>query len=157
MNEIEIIECDFLDPLHRKKLVELMNEYISDEMGGGELIRGEKILNLIAGLQSHPSKLILFAKINGQIIGLTNCFINFGTFAAQPFINIHDIIINQQFRGIGVGRALMNRIVKRANEIGCAKVTLEVREDNYRAQELYKSIGFGECRPKMLYWTKTLF
>ncbi|MDF1546668.1 MAG: GNAT family N-acetyltransferase [Bacteroidales bacterium] len=157
MNDIEVIEYDFFDPLHRKKLVELMNEYISDEMGGGELIKGEKILDLINGLQSHPSKLILFAKINGQIIGLTNCFVNFGTFAAQPIINIHDIIVIQQHRGKGVGRALMNNIEKRANEIGCAKVTLEVREDNYNAQKLYKSLGFGESEPKMLFWTKTLF
>ncbi len=156
MNEIDVFDCDFSNPVHRQKLVELMNDYIADEMGGGELFKGEKIIKLINGLQSHPSKLILFASVNGSIVGLTNCFINFGTFAAASFINIHDIIVNKLYRGTGVGKALMNAIIKKADEINCAKITLEVREDNYRAQELYKSLGFENCQPKMFFWVKEL-
>jgi ribosomal protein S18 acetylase RimI-like enzyme len=156
MSEIEVFECNFSISLHRLKILELMNEYIADEMGGGELIRGEKILDLLNGLQSHPSKIILFASVNHQIVGLTNCFINFSTFAAKPFINIHDIIINKQYRGKGVGRALLNSITKKANDYGCSKITLEVREDNHRAQELYKDLLFGDCEPKMYFWTKYL-
>jgi hypothetical protein len=77
MNEIEVFDCDFSNPIHRQKLVDLMNDYIADEMGGGELIKGEKIIKLIDGLQSHQSKLILFASLNGNIVGLTNCFYKF--------------------------------------------------------------------------------
>jgi ribosomal protein S18 acetylase RimI-like enzyme len=156
MNEIEVFDCDFSNPIHRQKLVDLMNDYIADEMGGGELIKGEKIIKLIDGLQSHQSKLILFASLNGNIVGLTNCFINFGTFAAAPFINIHDIIVNKFYRGTGVGRALMNTIIKKADEIDCSKITLEVRENNHRAQKLYKNLGFENCQPKMFFWVKEL-
>ncbi len=156
MNKIEIVDCDFSTPLHRQKLVELMNEYIADEMGGGELIKGDRIIKLIEGLQNHPSKIILFASIDGEIIGLSNSFINFGTFAAAPFINIHDVIVSSKYRGKGVGRALLNTIIKRANEIGCAKITLEVREDNHKAQKLYNSLGFKDDQPKMYFWTKKL-
>ena len=156
MNEIEVFDCDFSTPLHRQKLVELMNEYIVDEMGGGELIKGDRIIKLIDGLQSHPSKIVLFASTIGEIVGLSNCFINFGTFAAAPFINIHDIIVSNKHRGTGVGRALMDTIIKRADDIGCTKITLEVREDNFRAQELYKNLGFEDCKPKMHFWMKTL-
>jgi ribosomal protein S18 acetylase RimI-like enzyme len=85
-----------------------------------------------------------------------NCFINFVTFAAQPFINIHDIIVVPKARGIGVGRALMEAIIKKANELNCAKITLEVREDNHLAQNLYKKLGFKDGEPKMLFWTKYL-
>lgn len=154
MNNIKVFNCDFNNSLHCEKLVQLMNDYIKDEMGGGDLIEGEKVQQLIQGLTNHPSKLILLVSINDEIAGLTNCFINFGTFAAAPFINIHDIIINKSFRGNGLGRILMHSIIEKANELGCAKITLEVREDNKTAQKLYKSLGFDECNPRMYFWTK---
>lgn len=156
MNKIEVFECDFSIDYHKEMLVGLMNDYISDEMGGGKLIEGLKAKKLVEGLQAHPSKLILFAALNGKIVGLTNCFVNFGTFAVAPFINIHDIIVNKEARGYGAGRALMGAIVKKAKELGCAKITLEVREDNQLAQNLYKSMGFDECGPRMYFWSKYL-
>jgi GNAT superfamily N-acetyltransferase len=156
MNEIKVIECDFSNQLHTRKLVELMNCYISDIMGGGEVISGNKTVDLIHGLKNHPSKIILFALCENEFAGLTNCFINFGTFAAKPFINIHDIIVENKFRGKGIGRALMNAVIIKAKELDCSKITLEVREDNAIAQQLYKSIDFGDTNPKMLFWTKLL-
>jgi ribosomal protein S18 acetylase RimI-like enzyme len=156
MNEIKVIECDFSDQLHIQKLVELINCYISDTMGGGEIISGNKTNDLINGLKSHPSKLILFALYKNEFAGLTNCFINFGTFAAKPFINIHDIIVDNNFRGKGIGRTLMDAIVQKAKALDCSKITLEVREDNVIAQKLYKSLGFGDTNPKMYFWTRYL-
>jgi ribosomal protein S18 acetylase RimI-like enzyme len=156
MNEIEVFECDFSNVLHRQKLVELINDYINDEMGGGEPHVGEKMGNLINGLKMHTSKLILFASVNKQIVGLTNCFINFSTFAAKPFINIHDIIIKKQYRCKGIGSALLKAISIKAVELGCSKITLEVREDNIHAKKLYLSMGFNDCEPKMYFWAKHL-
>lgn len=156
MSDIKIIECDFSNSEHCAKLVQLMNDYISDKMGGGDLIKGEKESQLIEGLKNHPSKLILFATYKNEIAGLTNCFINFGTFAVAPFVNIHDVIINRNFRGKGLGKALMKGIIEKAKDLKCAKITLEVREDNTTAQNLYKSLGFDECESKMFFWSKYL-
>ena len=156
MSEVKLFECNFSDSFHRQKLVELINQYIADEMGAGEPITGKKADDLLDGLDLHPSKFIIFAAINNEIVGLTNCFINFGTFAAKPFLNIHDIIVSKNFRGKGVGKKLMEGIIKKAEELGCAKITLEVREDNHKAQQLYKSLGFFDCEPKMYFWEKKM-
>jgi ribosomal protein S18 acetylase RimI-like enzyme len=50
----------------------------------------------------------------------------------------------------------MNTIIKKADEIDCSKITLEVRENNHRAQKLYKNLGFENCQPKMFFWVKEL-
>jgi len=50
----------------------------------------------------------------------------------------------------------MDRILLEAKNRNCSKVTLEVREDNITAQNLYKSIGFGECEPPMKFWVKEI-
>jgi ribosomal protein S18 acetylase RimI-like enzyme len=52
---------------------------------------------------------------------------------------------------------LLEKNVTWAREkLGCSKVTLEVRDDNLVAKSLYKSLGFKDSDPPMLYWTKML-
>ena len=152
---IEIKDCEFSNPEHCQALIDLMNYYMADEMGGKlPAHEGEMAEKLVEGMKNHPSKLVLLAVIEGEFVGLTNCFINFGTFACKLFINVHDVVVRPDFRGKGVGRALMNGIIARAEQMDCGKITLEVREDNPKAQALYKSVGFDESEPVMHFWSK---
>jgi len=153
---IEIIPCDFNNTAHCEALVNLMNEYISDKMGGGEQYTEEQKTRLIEGLKQHPSKLVLFAVSGDQFIGLVNSFINFATFTVQPFINIHDVIVTDSWRNNGVGRRMLQAVIDRAAEMGCSKVTLEVRADNNSAKYLYNSLGFHDSEPRQYYWSKYL-
>jgi ribosomal protein S18 acetylase RimI-like enzyme len=156
MQNIDIVECDFSNPMHGDKLFELLNMYITDEMGGGIAIREEKKEKLLYDLDQHPSKLILFAVYKGEYLGFTNCFINYSTFKLKPYVYIHDIAVSPMARGKGLGKALLEAITQRALEMGCCKVTLEVRDDNEVAQNAYKSMGWGDCDPVMHYWEKPL-
>jgi ribosomal protein S18 acetylase RimI-like enzyme len=36
------------------------------------------------------------------------------------------------------------------------KLTLEVRQDNKNAKQLYKCLGFKDCKPPMLFWVKNI-
>ena len=154
--EIKIIECDFNKPEHRQGLINLMNHYIMDEMGNGKPLNEEQGRNLVEGLENHPSKLVLFVSYRNQLIGLTNCFINFATFTVKPFINIHDVVVLENYRDKGIGRKLLQAVIDHAKKIDCSKITLEVRTDNHRAQALYNSLGFEEGEPVMHFWTKYL-
>ena len=123
---VEIFDCDFTNELHCQAVINLMNAYMADDMGGKLPPHSEESgKRLIEGLKGHPSKIVLLAKHHEQFVGLSNSFINFGTFASKPFINIHDIVVHTNSRGLGIGRMLMEAIVKRGHELGCAKVTLE--------------------------------
>jgi ribosomal protein S18 acetylase RimI-like enzyme len=127
-----------------------------DEMGNGKPLNGEQAKKLVEGLERHPSKLVLFVSYQDQLIGLTNCFINFATFTVKPFINIHDVVVLKGFRDKGVGRKLLTAVIEYAKKIDCSKITLEVRADNPRAQALYKSLGFDEGEPVMHFWSNYL-
>jgi ribosomal protein S18 acetylase RimI-like enzyme len=154
---IEIRDCDFTNQDDRKALISLMNHYMADTMGGAlPSYTTNKALAMVDGLHKHPSKLILLASIEGEYCGLANSFINFSTFSAKPFVNIHDIVVLDKYRNKGIGRRLMEEIVRRARELGCSKITLEVREDNMLAQALYTHLDFKESVPAMHYWTKVL-
>jgi len=153
---LEIISCDFENESHCEALVRLMNEYISDKMGDGVPYTEEQKVKLLEGLKNHPSKLVLLAKDGDHVVGLCGSFINFATFSVKPFINIHDVIVTSTYRNKGVGRKLLESLVERAREMGCSKVTLEVREDNHNAKYLYNSLGFYDAEPRQYYWTNKL-
>ena len=154
--EIDFIFCDYTDPVHQKTLVDLINHYTADPMGGCVPLTTEQSGQLIAGLSAHHSSFVLFVKSDSTVAGLATCFINFSTFKAKPYINIHDVIVRKEYRGSGLGRALLEKIIALAHERGYCKVTLEVREDNIAAQKLYQSLGFEDTYPPMWFWTKTI-
>lgn len=156
MSILKVFECDFDNRDHCETLADLMNAYITDRMGGGQPYTPAQRKLLIEGLKNHPSRLVMFVAADEKIVGLANCFINFATFSLKPFINIHDVIVLQEFRGTGAGRRLMEGVIEHARKIGCSKITLEVREDNEPAQKLYKSLNFKECEPVHFFWTKYL-
>jgi ribosomal protein S18 acetylase RimI-like enzyme len=79
----------------------------------------------------------------------------FSTFKAQKVINIHDLAVNPQFRGNGIGEALLAEVERKAKKENCCKVTLEVREDN-RARNLYERAGFSYGEPRMFFMEKEI-
>lgn len=154
--KVEFAFCDYTNPLHRQSLIYLINHYMTDPMGGYAPL--DKIMSeeLVNGLAAHPSNFVLFARVEEQYIGLVTCFINFSTFKTKPYLNIHDIIIDKKYRGNHIGRKLIEKCIEIASESGCCKITLEVRDDNHVAKNLYKSLDFKDCEPVMHFWTKIL-
>ncbi|MCC6508842.1 MAG: GNAT family N-acetyltransferase [Pirellulaceae bacterium] len=113
-------------------------------MGNGRSLPSEVLDRLIPGLQAMPTTLIFLAYCNGQAVGIATCFIGFSTFAARPLINIHDLGVVPEYRGRGIGSALLRAVEQHALEMGCAKITLEVQENNHRARRVYSGAGFAQ-------------
>jgi ribosomal protein S18 acetylase RimI-like enzyme len=155
-NNITFEVCDFSNKEHCNHLVSLINGYIADPMGGGTQFTSLNQTQLIDGLANHPASFVLFILIDQHIVGMTTCFINFSTFKAKSYINIHDVIIDCNHRGKGLGRMLLNQIETIAIERKYCKITLEVRSDNHRAQNLYTDLGYQDGIPPMYFWTKEI-
>lgn len=77
--------------------------------------------------------------------GPLTCFLGFSTFAAKPTVNIHDLAVLPEHRGQGVGTALLAAVERAARERGCAKVTLEVQENNRRARAVYQRARYAQA------------
>lgn len=157
----EIINANLASPEHARALVQLMNEYALDPMGGGQALPGHVQANLAAELHERKSAHVILALVDEQPAGLAVCIEGFSTFACKPLLNIHDIIVSQSFRGKGLSRLLLQKAEAIAVELGCCKVTLEVLEGNRIAQAAYRSVGFSgyELDPAMgkaMFWQKKL-
>ena len=139
---IEIVEADLGRGEHRRAVVALIDAYARDPMGNGKPLDPEVREALIPGLRRHPTTLILLAYAEGEPIGIAICFLGFSTFAARRLVNIHDLAVLPEHRGTGVGRALLAAVERKASELDCCKLTLEVQENNHRAQRVYAAAGF---------------
>jgi ribosomal protein S18 acetylase RimI-like enzyme len=51
-------------------------------------------------------------------------------------------VVLSALRGKGVGRRLLKAIERKARELGCCKLTLEVMDNNHRALRMYEAAGF---------------
>jgi ribosomal protein S18 acetylase RimI-like enzyme len=142
MQPITIIEADLAQPAHQDAIVRLINAYARDPMGNGRDLPEQVCAALIPGLQKHPTTLVFLAWYGEEAVGIAVCFVGFSTFAARPLINIHDLAVMPAYRQQGVGRLLLERVEAKGQELGCCKLTLEVRADNHPAQQLYQHVGF---------------
>jgi ribosomal protein S18 acetylase RimI-like enzyme len=146
MLPIEVIEADLDRVEHQQAVIELVDAYAADPMGNGEPLTDDVRRSLISGLQKHPTTIIFLAYHGGNAVGIAVCFRGFSTFAARPLINIHDFAVLPACRGQGIGRRLLEEIGRRAKEMGCCKLTLEVQENNRRARQVYEQAGFAQAQ-----------
>jgi len=158
---IGIVQVDYENAEQAAVLIDLLDAYSRDPMGGGEELNEVVKRRLPKALVSFPGALSLLAYMDGVAVGLCNAFEGFSTFYAQPLINIHDLYVRPEYRGQGVAGRLLLEVERIARERGCCKMTLEVLEGNTPAQKSYRHLGFAPYRldPALgtaLFWQKIL-
>lgn len=141
---LHVSEADFADSHDVNGVLDVLDSYASDPVGGGEGLSREVRERLPSMLREHPTALVLLAFTDDRAVGVAVCFFGMSTFRAMPLLNIHDLAVLPEYRGRGVGRELLRAAEERARRAGCCKLTLEVQEDNARARTLYQRFGFED-------------
>jgi len=155
------VEADLTLPAHGLALIQLLNEYAMDPMGGAEPLSDHVKNNLLTELQKRPTTRAVLA-FDGEIpAGLIISFEGFSTFACQPLLNLHDVVVSQPYRGKGVFRLMLQRLEEIALGLDCCKLTMEILEGNRHAMAAYRAHGFAgyELDPAMgkaVFWQKKL-
>jgi ribosomal protein S18 acetylase RimI-like enzyme len=158
-NQISIVEVDYTNAVQLDHLASLLNAYSMDDMGNGKILDHSVLDKLKADLPNIPGaySFIAYVKSVDQLlpVGLVNCFSGYSTFKAAPLLNIHDIVVLDSVRGKGIGAMLIHAVEKKGRELGCCKITLEVRTDN-PAEKLYRRLGFVDGDNPMIFLIKPI-
>lgn len=139
---LHVSAVDLYDPAQAAIWLDLLDHYARDPMGGGEGLSDYTRLNLVHTIRQVPGFHGALAWLDGEAVGLIDCFAGFSTFAAKPLLNVHDIVVHASRRGQGIAQALLAWAGQRAGELGCCKLTLEVLSNNARAMAAYRRAGF---------------
>ncbi|MEW5814371.1 MAG: GNAT family N-acetyltransferase [Spirochaetota bacterium] len=138
---VDVVEADLSLPEHQSDILSLTAAYALDPMGNGGPLPSEVLQRLIPGLRNHPTTLIFLANVNNKAVGIAT-FRGFSTFFALPVINIEDFAVLPEHRGHGIGQKPLAAVERKARDIGCCKVRLEVQANNTPARRIYERSGF---------------
>lgn len=144
MAKIKIIEVDYNNAEHSKDLLTLMDAYARDPFGLEEPLGKEVKKTLISELQKIPGAISFLAYRNEKPAGIANCFVLLSTLDVSKLINIHDLFVLRDMRGKGIGDNILEAVQKKALNLNCRRLTLEVREENEAAIKLYERFGFDD-------------
>lgn len=101
-------------------------------------------------------KIFLVAEAEGKIVGYNMCRIEFGVSNVRTaFVkkgHVISVAVMPEYRGLGIGKALMERGLVGVKEGGANEIYLEVRVSNNIAVGLYKKLGFKINRVSDAYY-----
>ena len=93
------------------------------------------------GFGPNPFYFCLMAEQNGQPAGFALFFFNYSTWLGRPGLYLEDLFVHPEFRGLGIGKALLKKVAAIALEKGCRRLQWEVLDWNTPAIDFYRAMG----------------
>jgi GNAT superfamily N-acetyltransferase len=77
----------------------------------------------------------------GKATGFALYFYNYSTWRGRQGIHLEDLFVLPEFRGHGIGKALLASVAARAVEQGCVRLQWDVLDWNQTAIDFYQGLG----------------
>jgi GNAT superfamily N-acetyltransferase len=84
---------------------------------------------------------VLFAVADGQEVAFALFFPNFSTFLGRPGMYLEDIYVLPEYRGRGIGKAMLRELARIAVERGYGRFEWACLDWNTPGIEFYRSLG----------------
>ena len=111
-------------------------EKLSDEVVATEQLLNETLFG------DNPYAEVLIAETDENVAaGFALFFYNYSTFLAKAGIHLEDLYVLNEFRGLGIGKALLQKLAAITVERGCGRLEWAVLDWNSPAIDFYQSQG----------------
>lgn len=97
---------------------------------------------------------IFVAKVGNKIVGFVAGDSNWFSKREHKKVGaVHEIAVLPEYRGVGIGKALMETILDYFRKKGLHTAELWVGDENYKAIDFYRRLGFKE-KGQYNYWVR---
>ena len=93
-----------------------------------------------SGFGVRPDFTCFVAEINTKIVGIALVYTRFSTWKGRV-LHLEDLIVSEVMRGQGIGSALLDQVVRFADELKVKRISWEVLDWNTPAIEFYEAKG----------------
>ena len=121
-------------------ILKFIQALASYEHLSGEAVATEQDL-LRDGFGAEPKFRCVIAEWDQAPAGFALFFYNYSTFRGRPGIYLEDLFVDPQFRGKGIGKALLLHLAQIAVRENCGRYVWQVLDWNTPSIEFYKSLG----------------
>jgi ribosomal protein S18 acetylase RimI-like enzyme len=90
-----------------------------------------------------PGHAVLVAEFDGGVAGFVTLSPTHH-WSGEPEASIGELVVSGQAEGRGIGSALVEAAMARAQESGCARISVSTGAANARARALYRRLGFED-------------
>lgn len=101
----------------------------------------------------RPYAEAIMAEVEGASVGFALFFHNYSTFEGKPGIYLEDLYVMPEYRGRGLGKALLVALAKLAVERDCGRVEWSVLDWNEPSIRFYESLGSVAKKEWIIYRT----
>lgn len=119
----------------------------NDQLGASREDNGEPLnanyTNVFKSISNDPNNELIVAELNGNIVGMLQLtFIPYLTHTGSWRCLIEGVRVSAEYRGGGLGRALLEWAINRAKDRGVAIVQLTSDKKREDAIRFYQGLGF---------------
>jgi GNAT superfamily N-acetyltransferase len=119
------------------RLVRQLAEY--EKLSHAVVSSEEDFRRALFGPQRNVEALLAFA--DDSPVGFALYFYNFSTFLGKRGIYLEDLFVEPEYRGQGIGQALLQRLARIAKDEDCGRVEWSVLTWNQSSIDFYHRLG----------------
>jgi GNAT superfamily N-acetyltransferase len=93
------------------------------------------------GFGASPKYWCVIAEWDGAPAGFAFYFYNYSTWQGRPGLYLEDLFVHPEFRGKGIGKALLLHLARIAVDENCGRFQWQVLDWNKPAIDFYESLG----------------
>ncbi len=145
-----------IERARREDLKDLIDIYLEGYKGLEEYsyTHPEDVRAYMDWLWRRDPEGIFVAKVEGKKVGFVAGDANwFSKRSGKRVGAVHEIVVLPDFRGMGIGKALMEKILDYFSKKGLDTAELWVGDGNFRAMEFYRKLSFKESG-RYNYWVR---
>ena len=89
----------------------------------------------------HPKLYCLVAAHDTELVGFISFMKQYATWDANEYMYMDCLYLEEDFRGMGIGKRLVQKMVSEAGRLGCALIQWQTPTFNTRAIPFYERLG----------------
>lgn len=122
-------------------ILELIKELAIYEKLSHEVIATEEMLAKLGFGEKKYFEVLLAETTEKNAIGFALYFFTFSTFLSRPTLYLEDLFVLPEYRGQGIGKALLKELANIAIQKECGRMEWSVLDWNTPAIDVYLSLG----------------